>query len=307
MTELKLNQLELFVAVVQAGSFSAAAIELGCTQSRVSHGVAELERVVGVRLLHRARSGCQPTEAGQRVLLKARQMLRMAESVVSLAQEDAGLVGRVRLACFRSMAEHIVPDVLAALARDYPGIQVEVEDGCVDSLEVNQAMAQGRVDVGISSFYLDKQWLQWPFLHDDYVLVLPTEWARVAQPLTWEHLQAWPYIESRNVGSGLMREQCAAHGFAPQRVRRLVSDSSVLAQVKRGMGYSIMPQLAAFPAQAGIVCAPLPMPLHRPFVVVAQPDSMRHPAVKRVLRYLRDKRILRSTEAYRAGVVQLDG
>jgi DNA-binding transcriptional LysR family regulator len=307
MTELKLNQLELFVAVVQAGSFSAAAIELDCTQSRVSHGVAELERVVGVRLLHRARTGCQPTEAGQRVLLKARQMLRIAESVVALAQEDSAVHGRVRLACFRSIATHVMPDVLAALAGDYPGIQVDVEDGCVDSLEVNRFMAQGLVDVGISSFHIDKQWLQWPFLHDDYVLVMPTDWAPVAQPVTWARLQDWPYIESRNVGSGLMHEQCAAHGFAPQRIRRLVSDSSVLAQVKRGMGYSIMPQLAAFPPQPGIVCVPLPITIHRPFVVVAQPDGLRNRAVKIVLHYLRDKRILRSTDPYRAGLIELDG
>src|SRR5438105_4035250 len=114
MTALKLNQLELFVAVVQAGSFSAAAIELGCTQSRISHSLAELERVVGMRLLHRSRTGCQPTEAGNKVLLKARQILRLADSVVSLAQEDAALAGQVRLACFRSMATHIIPDVLTA-------------------------------------------------------------------------------------------------------------------------------------------------------------------------------------------------
>lgn len=307
MTPLKLSQLELFVAVVQSGSFSAAAVELECTQSRVSHGIAELERTLGVHVLQRSRAGCVPTEAGHRVLLKARQMLRMAESMLVLAQEDTRVVGQVRLACFRSLAEHIVPDVLAALARDYPGIQVEVEDGCVDSLEVNQAMAQGRVDVGISSFYLDKQWLQWPFLHDVYVLVLPAEWAALPKPVTWEQLHVWPYIESRNVGSGLMREQCAAHGFAPQRVRRLVGDSSVLAQVKRGLGYSIMPQLAAFPPPPGIVCMPLPVTIRRPMLVVAQPERARSQAAKLVLRYLRDKRILRSTEAYRAGVVQLDG
>jgi DNA-binding transcriptional LysR family regulator len=305
MTSLKLNQLELFVAVAQAGSFSAAAIELGCTQSRISHAIAELERTVGVRLLHRARSGCQPTETGQQVLVKARQMLRMADSVLALAQKDVALVGRVRLACFRSVATHILPDVLVALARDYPGIAVEVDDGCVDSLEVNQAMAQQRVDIAISSFHIDEQWVQSPLLHDTYVLLLPAE-MHMRGPVTWEMLEKLTYIESRNVGSGLMFEQCCSVGFKPQSVRRLVSDSSVLAQVRRGLGFSIMPQLATFPLQPGIVSMPLPIAIERPFVLVSHPANGCSKASKVALRYLRDKRIVRGTDAYRAGIIQFN-
>ncbi|HEX7648607.1 MAG TPA: LysR family transcriptional regulator, partial [Noviherbaspirillum sp.] len=71
MAGIKFNQLEILVAVVDAGSFSAAATELDCTQSRISHAIAELERGVGTRLLERSRAGCMPTEAGLRVLQKA--------------------------------------------------------------------------------------------------------------------------------------------------------------------------------------------------------------------------------------------
>ena len=57
MEKIKLNQLEMLVAAVDTGSFSAAGTELGCTQSRISHGIAELERRVGAKLLVRSRSG----------------------------------------------------------------------------------------------------------------------------------------------------------------------------------------------------------------------------------------------------------
>ena len=70
MEKIKLSQIEAPVTAVEAGSFSAASVELGCTQSRISHSIAELERHLGVRLLERARAGCAPTRAGQRVLAR---------------------------------------------------------------------------------------------------------------------------------------------------------------------------------------------------------------------------------------------
>lgn len=53
MAKITLNQLEMLVSAVDFGGFSAASAELGCTQSRISHAVAELERLVGARLLIR--------------------------------------------------------------------------------------------------------------------------------------------------------------------------------------------------------------------------------------------------------------
>jgi DNA-binding transcriptional LysR family regulator len=65
---MKLSQLHMLVAVADHGSFSAAAAELGCTQSRISHAIAALERELGTRLLARSRDGSLPTGAGLRVL-----------------------------------------------------------------------------------------------------------------------------------------------------------------------------------------------------------------------------------------------
>jgi len=76
-----LNQLEMLVVAVERGSFSNAATELGCTQSRISHAIVELERCIGVRLLERSASGCVPTPAGAKVFGQARQMLEIADQI----------------------------------------------------------------------------------------------------------------------------------------------------------------------------------------------------------------------------------
>ena len=103
---MKLNQLKMLVAVAEHGSFSAAAAELGCTQSRISHAIAELEAELGVSLLARGRAGSAPTGAGQRVLEKARQMLRLEDGLREAALAGGGLSGSVRIACFRSIGTH---------------------------------------------------------------------------------------------------------------------------------------------------------------------------------------------------------
>src|SRR5689334_13899915 len=125
---LKLNQLRMFVAVADHGSFSAAAAELACTQSRISHAIAELERELAVRLLERSHGGSAPTEAGRRVLEKARQMLHLEQGLRDCAGADGALGGTVRVACFRSIGTHLLPYAAEALAAAHPGIVLEIDD-----------------------------------------------------------------------------------------------------------------------------------------------------------------------------------
>src|SRR5512140_539319 len=70
-----LDQLEIFVEVVDAGSFTAAAKRLRRAQSAVSYGVARLEELLGVQLLERSLKGAHLTRQGQVLLAEARQVL----------------------------------------------------------------------------------------------------------------------------------------------------------------------------------------------------------------------------------------
>lgn len=295
----------MLVAVTDAGSFSAAAAALDCTQSRISHAIAELERSVGVRLLQRSRSGCLPTDAGQRVLFKARQMLRIADSVIPSVLEEVGIIAQVRLACFRSIGTHLLPHALEALARDYPGIRVDIDDGCADSSDVNRTVEEGRADVGISCFSIDQKLVAQAYIHDAFLLVLPAA-LKLRAPLSWQQLEGIPFIQAGNAGGMWAQEQCRAAGFKLTPARRMASDSGILALVGRGMGFSILPRLAAFPVPDGVSMIDLPVPLMRPFVLISQPETARLKAVKILIRFLRDKRIVRQTEAFRSGIVGFD-
>jgi len=100
-----LDQLELFVAVVDVGSFTRAARQLGRAQSAVSYGVGRLEELLGVDLLERSLAGARPTRQGQILLAEAREVL--------------GRVDRLR-AAGRAFSQKIEPEVSISLTPIYP-------------------------------------------------------------------------------------------------------------------------------------------------------------------------------------------
>ncbi|TWF95934.1 DNA-binding transcriptional LysR family regulator [Saccharopolyspora dendranthemae] len=80
--DVELRQLRCLVAIVEAGTFTDAAAELGLSQAQVSRTLAGLENALGVRLLRRTSRQVVPTAAGTRVLAHARRVLAEAEELV---------------------------------------------------------------------------------------------------------------------------------------------------------------------------------------------------------------------------------
>ncbi|HEX3715644.1 MAG TPA: LysR family transcriptional regulator [Trebonia sp.] len=83
--DLELRQLRCLVAIVDAGTFTDAAADLGVSQAAVSRNLQALERLLGVRLLHRTSRSVALTTAGVHVLAQARQLLAAADNLVTEA------------------------------------------------------------------------------------------------------------------------------------------------------------------------------------------------------------------------------
>jgi DNA-binding transcriptional LysR family regulator len=83
--DLELRHLRCLVAIVDAGTFTDAAIDLGMSQAAVSRNLMALERVLGVRLLHRTSRTITPTTAGVHALAHAREVLAAADNLVARA------------------------------------------------------------------------------------------------------------------------------------------------------------------------------------------------------------------------------
>ena len=132
---MKLHDLHVLMAVVQAGNMSKAAALLNTTQPAISRSIAELERTIGVRLLDRTSQGVEVTEYGRALLDGGTAVfddLRQAvRSTKFLADPTAG---EVRIGCIHPLAGSFVSAVIHRLSRQYPRIVFHLVTGSGESL-----------------------------------------------------------------------------------------------------------------------------------------------------------------------------
>lgn len=134
----RFNAMEILVAVIEAGSFSAAARRLDLGQPAVSKSIAQLEASLGTRLFVRTTRGLAPTEAARAYYSHARQALAAGEAAEQAARvAGSGLAGRLRISCPVTFARlHVIP-LLAPLLAEYPALSIDVvlDDRHVDLLQ----------------------------------------------------------------------------------------------------------------------------------------------------------------------------
>ena len=119
--------LRAFLATVDTGSLSAAAVQIGATQPTLSRQIKELETVIGTPLFRRSVKGLEPTEAGLSLIDDARDMGRAAEALALKAQGKAeALSGTVRITASVVVSNLILPEIIAHLRIAEPLIQVEI-------------------------------------------------------------------------------------------------------------------------------------------------------------------------------------
>lgn len=125
---MDLNAALILVRIVDKGSFTAAARELGMTKATVSRRIAELEQRLGVRLLYRSTRQLTLTEAGEQYYLrcsKAVEELTQAELMLSASQQE--VTGTLKLAVPIEAGQLMVGRLVADFLQAYPGLQVELE------------------------------------------------------------------------------------------------------------------------------------------------------------------------------------
>jgi DNA-binding transcriptional LysR family regulator len=124
---LKLRHLNVLLAVVEQGSMVKAAERLAITQPVVSKTIADLENLVGVRLLDRGPQGIEPTLYGQALLKRSVSIFDdLKASLNELeALADPG-AGELRIGCTEAMGTTLVPAIITRLSRQYPRMAFEV-------------------------------------------------------------------------------------------------------------------------------------------------------------------------------------
>ncbi len=125
---IDLNEMALFSAVVEQGSFVGASRALGIPKSTLSRKVAGLEERLGSRLLHRTTRTVRPTEIGQRYYQKTARIIADATEADLLVQSSQGSpVGRLRVTTTLLFARLFLGPLLPEFHRLYPRVELDLQ------------------------------------------------------------------------------------------------------------------------------------------------------------------------------------
>jgi len=255
----RLQAVKMFVRVVELGSFSKAAAELGLGQPAVTKQVARMEKQLGARLLHRSTHGVTATEVGALYYEKCRVIAHHvdeADSVAALMQSQ--MRGAVRISTSVAFGRRVLGPLLMEFMRAHPDLQVDlgVEDRYVDMIEqgVDVAIRMGRLaDSSLGARHLGI---------NPWVLVAAPGFLRGrASPMRPQDLAARDCLIYSTVqgdarwhfaGPGGQAESVAVRG--PLRSNSL---SILLEAAVAGMGVAALPRYVAHAALAQGVVVPL--------------------------------------------------
>ena len=255
----RLAGLDLFIRVVETGSFSKAAADLGIAQPTATKAVAAIERRLGARLLHRSTRGIMPTEVGALYYEKCKRIARDVEDAENLATLlQSGMGGQIRISTSLAFGRRILVPLAVRYMREHPAVRIDLafDDRYVDLVEqgVDLAIRMGRLaDSTLGARYLGTN-----------------PWVMVASPA---YLAGHP---APQVPADLAQHDCVIYSSVQGDDRwsltspsgqemsvpvsgrlRTNNLSAVLAATRAGMGLAVLPWYAAHESVADASVVPV--------------------------------------------------
>ncbi|SFO12547.1 transcriptional regulator, LysR family [Variovorax sp. PDC80] len=149
---LDIDLLRSFVAIAETGVLGQAALRVGRTQSALSMQMQKLEGIVEQPLLHRTGRGVTLTATGERLLVRASELLRRHDEALAELRGQQ-LSGVLRFSCPDDYAVVFLPYLLRGFASLHPGVQLEVM--CAPTPRLHELLARHAVDLALVSVAAD--------------------------------------------------------------------------------------------------------------------------------------------------------
>ena len=295
---IKLQDLHVLMAVVQAGSMRKAAAVLNTTQPSISRSIAELENTVGVPLLERNPHGVEPTGYGRALLDGGVAMfddLRQAVKNIEFLTDPA--VGEVRIACGFHLAASFVSAVIDRVSLRYPRIVFHLLNLESTSLMERELLARN-VDILIARQLgsISDQRLEFEFLFDDDNFVVAGAQHRLARRRRIELAEladeSWVLPPAELPPGRLAQEAFRASGLGHPRVTVVATLPDVRMRfLATGRFLTIFPNsvLMTYLMRPEIKILPINLSLARvPIGIVTLKNRMISPVAKLFIEHARE-------------------
>lgn len=289
--ELDLNALPLFLALAEAGSFTAAADRLGCNKSKISLAIKRLEQRLGVALFVRTTRQVQLTQAGERLQASLAPLMGELDEVLGeLETDQQALAGELRITAPEDFAAQVLAPAVVAFQQQHPQLVIELRSG--DS--VSDMVREG-IDLAIRLGWLKDSSLRSTRLgeFEQLLVAAPGLLSRHGPVDHPDALSQWPWIAlsplsspltwtfSRGAARHTVRMQSHLKANATAVIKQLLLqqagisvlvDSSVAAELESGELVRMLPD---WQLPRGGIHAVFPPGRHTPAKVRAFVDFLR--------------------------------
>jgi len=234
---MELRQIKYFLAIVDFGTFMAAAKHVYVSQPTLSSGIFKLEQSLDVKLFHRGSRLATLTTAGELFLNYARPAYNQLLSVRSklLAEQD-----KIKIGILNSIPVDHIAEIISTYRAMNPHVLVEVVVARND--ELSKMLKREKLDMVFTTSQSEPNLFTWLF-NEKLMLVVPTQHPfSVIKEIDLMRLDEQPFIERTNCESWVdVHNEFQKQGIKPKRVCQAENDDSVLSLVAAGLGISIMP------------------------------------------------------------------
>jgi DNA-binding transcriptional LysR family regulator len=278
-SSLELRHLLALVAVVETGTFSEAAEQLGYTQSAVSQQVGTLERIVGTPLFERpgGRRPVRLTAAGEMLLTHARAVLaRVRSAAADLRALASGEQGELRVGTLPSVGTKVLPRLLGTFRAEWPGIEIVLRESR-ECTELIHAVEAGDVDVTFIDIgpYETGPLKVRPLLDDPMVFVAPADAPEAGQrAVSIADIAHLPMIGTRNVACRQIIDDAFRQApVSPTYVFRSDDNPTIQGLIGSGLAYAVLPLLTVDENDPNVAVIPIrPEPSPRRLGIAWHPD-----------------------------------
>jgi DNA-binding transcriptional LysR family regulator len=242
-----LISLALFLRAVETSSLSKAAEQSHLALAAASRRIALLEHRYRVALLYRSSKGVVPTPAGMALAVHARRLIEQTDKLTAdLSDYAKGVKGHLRIQANTSAITQYLPPDLARFSSQYPDLKLELEEN--RSVQIAQAVREGRADIGVVMDGVDLEGLATFFYRTDrLVAIVPRGHELRARKAPFSQLLSHDLV-GLDSSAAMMRLLAAAAAEAEQPLRlrmQVRSFEAVCKLVQAGMGLGILPEVAA--------------------------------------------------------------
>ena len=244
---MTLTELKYLIAVAAERHFGRAAERSFVSQPSLSASIKNLEDELGVRIFERGKGEILITPVGEQLIAQAKRVLDEAERLKVISKQGKQpLEGEFCLGVIHTVAPYLLPDLVAALRKQAPGMPLDIEENMTANLE--QLLKSGAIDAAILALPLDVAGVETLPLYDEaFRAIVPAKhpWAR-RKTVTIDELadENLLLLSAGHCFRDQVLDACREFSRAPMTGKQGNSLETLRSMVASSLGVSVLPAMA---------------------------------------------------------------